>query len=77
MGTEPLNATVKCRVPGPIKEALDKIAADRHLDLSDITREALREYVSRKGETASKPPNGAASNGGPQTELGLDKKEAA
>jgi predicted transcriptional regulator len=40
--------SIKTRVPKGSKRALDQIAKERHLDLSDIVREALREYLMRR-----------------------------
>lgn len=47
MSTEKLEASIKTRVATTTKEALEKIAATRHLDVSDIVREAVREYVAK------------------------------
>lgn len=45
MSHETLNYQVKTRVPKKIRVRLEEIAAARHLDLSDIVREALRIYL--------------------------------
>jgi Ribbon-helix-helix protein, copG family len=43
-----LDAEIKTRLPNRTKETLQQIAEDRHLELSDIVREALREYVAKR-----------------------------
>jgi len=45
MSYETLNASVRTRVPKKIRTRLEEIAIARHLDLSDIIREALRVYL--------------------------------
>lgn len=67
MATETLDAHLKTRVPAAVKAAFEKIAEDRHLDVSDIAREALREYLEKKGM-----PNGHVE---PQLALGLEKEK--
>ncbi len=47
MGTEVLEKEVKVRVPKEIKRALSKLADERHLDLSDIAREAFRDFLAK------------------------------
>lgn len=47
MTTKAMKQEVKTRVPSEHREALVAIAEQRHLDLSDIIREALREYLER------------------------------
>lgn len=54
MSNEKLEASIKTRVSPTTKEALEKIAAARHLDVSDIVREAVREYVG-KTEQSQQP----------------------
>ena len=59
MGTERLNADIKTRLPRELKEVLERIAARRHLDLSDICREAFREYIeawNRRNNQHEAPP---------------------
>lgn len=46
-GREVLDAAVKTRVPKELKTALELIAANRHLEVADIVREAFREYVAK------------------------------
>jgi predicted transcriptional regulator len=38
-----------------MKAHVQKIADERHLTLSDITREAFREFLSRQPRLATKP----------------------
>lgn len=49
MSTEKLEASVKTRVTPSMKAELESIAAHRHLDVADIVREAVREYVAKPG----------------------------
>lgn len=65
MMTEKLECHIKTRVPEPIKSALETVAVERHLDLSDIAREAFREYLEKRGM-----PNGIAN---PQLALPIGK----
>ena len=44
---ESLNEEIKARVPESIKFEILKIADRRHLDMSDVVREALRDYVAK------------------------------
>ena len=53
MGTEIYNAEIKTRVTARQKNQFVRLANDRHLDVSDIVREALREYIAKQPE-----PNG-------------------
>jgi len=46
MRDEALDAVLKARVPKQVKKKLREIAVSRHLKLSDIFREALREKLS-------------------------------
>lgn len=48
MGQVVFNEEIKTRVPEPVKRRLEEEARNRELDLSDIVREALREYLARK-----------------------------
>jgi hypothetical protein len=48
------NATIKTRVPDEWKQALDAQAKDRFLTLSDIVREAFREYFQRHPQQSKK-----------------------
>ena len=47
MSNEILNAEIKTRVAPSVKSAFEKIAQERHLDTSDIVREALREFLAK------------------------------
>lgn len=47
-----LTEEAKTRVPSEHKEALAAIAETRHLDLSDILREAIREYLESPAQKA-------------------------
>lgn len=38
---------IRLRVPRDLREHLDKLAAQRFLDASDVMREAFREYAAR------------------------------
>jgi len=55
MSTERLEGQVKTRVPKLTKAALEQIATERHLDVSDIVREALRQYIARNGSKQMEP----------------------
>jgi hypothetical protein len=48
MRDEDLDAEVKTRAPKQHKEKLREIAISRHLKLSDIVREAIREKIERE-----------------------------
>lgn len=52
--SERLNAEIKTRVPGRVRRQLQQLANDRHLDLSDLAREALREYIASRTVSAEK-----------------------
>ena len=52
MPQEPLDAEIKTRVPKQHKLQLEKIATARHLKLSDILREAVREKLALKRSTS-------------------------
>jgi predicted transcriptional regulator len=45
---EKLTADIKIRAPEGLKEKCQQYASERHLELSDIVREALREYVAKR-----------------------------
>jgi hypothetical protein len=47
MSNELLTAEIKTRVQPQVKEAFEAIARDRHLDVSDIVREAFREFLAK------------------------------
>ena len=59
MGQTVFNEEIKTRVPEAVKRRLEAEAKSRELDLSDIVREALREYLARQPD-----PILAATNGG-------------
>lgn len=48
MARETFDAEIKTRVPSTVKDHLQAIADDRHLDMADIAREAFREYIARQ-----------------------------
>lgn len=48
MGQIAFNEEIKTRVPEAVKRRLEAEAQSRELDLSDIVREALREYLARQ-----------------------------
>jgi len=56
MSTEKLEADIKTRVQPSMKRQLESIAASRHLDVADIVREALREFVAKQPETLNPQP---------------------
>ena len=59
MSKERLTEDIKIRVPPAVKATIARVADGRHLAISDIVREALREYVDRNGangEVASTKP---------------------
>jgi predicted transcriptional regulator len=43
-----LTEEVKVRVPLPAKEKLQALADQREISVSDIVREALREYLGKR-----------------------------
>lgn len=47
MSTERLKEQVKVRVPRDVKRGLELIAANRHLEMSDIAREAFRQFLAK------------------------------
>ena len=47
MATTALNVSVKTRVPEEWKDRLEQIARQDNLDLSDIVRRALSEFMAR------------------------------
>jgi hypothetical protein len=52
MSTERLTAEVKTRVPRKVKKRLEALAAERHLGVSDIAREAFRSFLERNQPSA-------------------------
>ncbi len=48
MGQIAFSEEIKTRVPEAVKRRLEAEARERELDLSDIVREALREYFARQ-----------------------------
>lgn len=49
---------IKIRTPKGMREEFERMAAERHLKLADIVREALREYVdARQGVKAEEVPS--------------------
>lgn len=44
----PFTESVKTRVPKDWRDKLERIARAEHLDLSDIVRRALVEFIERK-----------------------------
>ncbi len=48
MKNEVLDAELKTRVPKQHKKKLNEIAISRHLKVSDILREAIREKIEQK-----------------------------
>ncbi len=52
MRNETLDAELKTRVPKEDKKKFRKIATSRHLKVSDILREAIREKIERDVEKA-------------------------
>jgi predicted transcriptional regulator len=53
MSNEPLRKTVKVRIQRRVQRELKRIADERHLAVSDIAREAFREYLSRSNHTTT------------------------
>ena len=51
MGTEIYDAEIKTRVTARQKNQFQRLANDRHLDVSDIVREALRNYLATNPPT--------------------------
>jgi len=52
MRTERLDAAIKTRVPRRDRESIQRIAEARHLDMADIVRQAIREYLARERSSA-------------------------
>ncbi len=50
MDTQALDSEVKARIPEEQKRALRLIARERHLKVSDIVREAIREKIGEPEE---------------------------
>ena len=50
---------IKVRVEPLNKLALSQIAAEESLDLSDIVRKALREFISRRSQPSQRVPQNA------------------
>lgn len=50
MATSYFTDEVKTRVTRAMKRSLEKRAAVRELDLSDIVREALRDYLEKQAQ---------------------------
>lgn len=49
MEAEELDEQVKTRIPAAVKQAFAKIAADRHVPAAIVYRDALREYLEKRG----------------------------
>lgn len=60
MAQRPLNDMLKVRAPKGLRTDLQKIADKRFLTVSDIAREALRDYVARELGNAVKKEQVAA-----------------
>lgn len=60
MSKERLDATIKTRVPTPIKAAFDRLAAARNLDAADLQREAMREWLAKNDLTPAEKEKVAA-----------------
>jgi len=56
MKHEALTDQIKTRVQPSVKKAFQSIAVRRHLDVSDIVREALREYLSKDTQSDTAVP---------------------
>jgi hypothetical protein len=52
MRNETLDTELKTRVPKEYKKRLREIAVSRHLKVSDILREAIREKINAKANPA-------------------------
>ena len=55
MKRERRDEEVKARVTPDVKKHCEMIARSRHLDLSDILREAVREYLAKYPEQQADP----------------------
>ena len=44
---------IKARIEDEFKTSLRSLAAQEHLDLSDILRRAVREFITRRNENPS------------------------
>lgn len=51
---EAMVETIKVRVPAGTRGALEEMADRRHLEMSDVVREALRDYVEKNDPPAGK-----------------------
>lgn len=58
MGQNLMSAELKSRVDPAVKLRLEQIAANRELDLSDVVREALRQYLQRQPVPTVTVPHG-------------------
>jgi predicted transcriptional regulator len=50
MSTQKLTSDIKVRVPTSVRKAFEEVAKSRHLELSDIAREAFREFLARQNK---------------------------
>lgn len=55
MSKERLEAEIKTRVARGVKARFEALAAERHLDMADVVREALREFLARNPVKAQEP----------------------
>lgn len=53
---------IDIRIPVEAREALTEIAGDKNVPTSDVVREALAEYLAKRGKTISfkQSPRGGA-----------------
>lgn len=68
-----LTAEIRARVPQWMKDAIAQLAKERLLDNPDIAREALCEYLERRGKRSR--PDGQL--GLPLSKAAIGKKVAA
>jgi hypothetical protein len=59
MRNEALDAELKTRVPKQHKRKLREIAVSRHLKVSDILREAIREKIAGQTKSQAEEPANA------------------
>jgi Arc/MetJ-type ribon-helix-helix transcriptional regulator len=67
MRTKKLENSIKFRLPDDLRRLAERIAQERFLDLSDVVREALREYVAKHKPAEPEPrsePEMAKEEGG-------------
>ena len=60
MSPEQLTADLKTRVSPSVKQDFQRLAESRHLDVADLVREALLDYLARHGQPVAEKAEVAA-----------------